>query len=50
MFLPIPTINVELGRGVNLEIVQIAKAAFDDYDWQLSSDIRRLIGSVTINS
>jgi len=34
---------------VNPEIAQTARRAFDEYNWQLSSDIRRLIGYVILN-
>ena len=35
---------------VDQTIPQVAQQAFDNYDWRLSSDIRKLIGRITILS
>ena len=42
--------QLEGDRLVNPDIAETARKAFEEYDWQLSSDIRRLIGYVILNS
>jgi len=42
--------QIATDEPVDINISKTAKEAFDSYDWHLSSDIHKLIGSITINS
>jgi hypothetical protein len=42
--------HLSTGRPVTQEMGRIVMAAYDGYDWRLSSDIQKLIGAVTIQA
>ena len=42
--------QLAVNAPVDPQITKLAGVAFDSYDWQLSSSIRKLIGSVTMNA